>query len=555
MLHLASALLAFCSSPVSSLNAPKPDKPKLVVLISIDQFRADYVERFSENYLPAKSGNKVGGFKYIESVGTCYRDAHHGHVPTATGPGHATLLTGSEPALNGIVGNVWYDPATIDWNSGSKPKSTYCVSDPTTNGVNTQAKMSPKNLQVTTVGDELKLATNGIGKVVGVAFKDRASILMAGHAADTVIWFNGQGEWCSSSFYCPDEKLPGWVQTLNSTKPFDKYLNQTWEPLLSAPNYRVARRAPAEKPTLSGLPFSHVLGASANSSYYNNLTTSGFGNDIVESAAEAAVTAENLGQDDVPDVLAINLSSNDYVGHAYGPNSPEVMDTAIRTDRMLSRFFNKLNQSVPGGLKNVTIVITADHGVVPIVEESATNGKSGVKRISPASVEAAVNSALESAFGGKNWCLFNEPDLYLNHSLIESKKLDLETVERIASEAAMGVEGIFKAIPSKMVSRGEVPNFDFGHMAVWSYNSKLSGDVYVFEKPGFYFGGGTGTGHGSPWAYDSHVPIMIAGFGINRGSHDQRVYTRDIAPTLCKLMGIEFPSGNMGSPLPGAIRD
>ena len=215
--------------------------PKLVVLISIDQFRGDYVERFYRHFLPARTGRGIGGFRFLMETGAHFRNAMHNHIPTATGPGHATLMTGSEPAIDGIVGNDWFSRAT--------GKSMYCVEDPSVETIGgPSGPMSPKNLMVTTVGDELKMATNGRSKVVGVAIKDRAAILMAGHAADEVIWWDaGVGAWVTSSFYAPSKRLPEWVTTLNAERGVDKLAGKAWEPMLPKDAYATARRAPSEK--------------------------------------------------------------------------------------------------------------------------------------------------------------------------------------------------------------------------------------------------------------------------------------------------------------------
>lgn len=549
------ALLAATSVVSHSQTAFGPNPPRLTVVISIDQFRNDYTERFAPYFLPASSGSTVGGFNYLLQGGAVYRDAHHGHVPTETGPGHATLLTGSEPSLNGIVANAWIDPLAIDWASGKRPSSVYCASDPETGEVNGGGKMSPRNLKVTTVGDELKLATGGKAKVVGIAFKDRASIFMAGHAADTVIWTNGNGGWASSTHYCPTGKLPAWVDKLNADKPFDAFVGKAWEPLLPAEAYALSRKAPAEKAPPAGKVFSHEVGAEANKAYYGAVAVTGFGNDIVGTTVERALDAESLGQDDVPDLLVINLSSNDYVGHRYGPNSPEVLDVTVRTDRMLSKLFNAINAKVKGGLRETVIVITADHGVVPIPEESAKEAHTEAARYADSAVEKAIEAALAAKFGAGDWCVASMPHIYLNRPLIGSKALDPATVQRAAAEAAMTVPGIYGAVAASDVWTGRVPQVAWGQLVSNSYNPRLSGDVFVFETPGAYFGSGTGTGHGSPWNYDSHVPILMRGKGIEKGKHSERVFTNAIAPTLSHLLGVEYPTGCMGTVLPGALKD
>ncbi len=457
--------------------------------------------------------------------------------------------------MDGIVGNEWYDPATIDWASGKRPEEVYCVSDPETTEINSGGKMSARNLQVTTLGDELKLATAGKGKVVGVAFKDRAAILMAGHGADAVVWTNGKGGWSSTSYFCPSGALPVWVDKLNADKTFDMHIGQAWEPLLPADAYSLTKKAPAEKAPTAGQVFSHDLGSEGDKSFYSNLATSGFGNDVVEIAVERAVAGEALGQDDVPDLLVVNLSSNDYVGHRYGPDSPEVMDTAVRTDRMLSRLFNFLDRAVPGGLAEVTIVVTADHGVLPIPEESAKDVRTGVRRVSEAAIEANVDKALSAKYGEAKWCWLATPNLYLNRPMIESKKLDPAEVQRVAAAAAMTTPGVYAALTQSDVWAGRVPKTHWAEMASNSLNPKLSGDVLVFEAAGDYMGGGTGTGHGSPWIYDSHVPILVCGKGIAKGRHSERVYTNGIAATLAHLLHVEYPSGCIGHILPGALKD
>lgn len=518
-----------------------------MVVISIDQFRADYVSRFSDYYLPARSGNTVGGFKYLTASGAVYTDAHYTHLPTETGPGHATILTGSVPSLNGIAGNDWFDRA-----SG---KTVYCADDPKAKTVGGQSKpMSPRNLQVTTVGDELKMATNGKAKVVGISFKDRAAIFLAGHAADAVVWFEpDSGNWVSSDFY--GTALPKWVSEQNARKIPEAGLGKTWTPMLPDSAYALTRIPPFEKASPKEPIFSHSLGGDNPKSKFRNWTTSPEGQAYVLDTATLAVTAEDLGKDDVPDLLAINLATNDYVGHAYGPNSPEVMDISVATDRLLSKFFNDLDKRVPGGLKNVSIVVTADHGVLPIVEEMASVYRIPSGRLARAVVTQPVQVALEKQFGPGEWIrYFDEPNMYLNRELADKLNVDFRSVCEVAARAAANVEGIFTAVPGHFVLEGRVPATAWGERLTNGYNPRLSGDVMVLQSPGVYFGSGTGTGHGSPWAYDTHVPIILQGFGINQGMFGRRVAVVDIAPTLSKLLGIEQPSGSIGRVLTEALK-
>lgn len=528
--------LALLSLALASFASAQTPKPRLVVLISIDQFRQDYIRRFSEDFLPAKTGGGVGGFRYLLDSGADYMDAHHGHIPTATGPGHATLFTGSEPSLNGIVGNDWIDRET--------GKGVYCVDDASVETVGGTSKpMSARNLFTSTVGDELKLATNGKAKVVGISLKDRAAILMAGHAADTVIWFDAKGgNWVSSSYFFPAKQLPKWVQDENSLGIPKSTVGKAWEPLLPVDRYNLTRPAPFV-PAGSGGGFSHPIKT------MGDFGTSRFGNDFLFDTVGKAIGAEGLGQDDVPDVLVVNLASNDYVGHAYGPNSPEVMDMAVRADRLLSGLFNTIDHTVKGGLSRTLIVLTADHGVLPIPEE-AEKLRMPSERLDERPMLDLLQEGLTASFGEGKWVLGKEEqNLYLNVKLIKEKGLARNIVEHRAAELLADAPGVYTALTRSQVMKGEVPTAGWSSMVMWSFNPKLSGDLIVIEKPGALFSGGTGTSHGTPWAYDTHVPLLLHGPGVMPGHYGRHVYTRDIASTVCMILGIEYPTGNMGTPL------
>ena len=543
-----SGILALAALGTANAQTPKLGikPPKLVLLVSIDQFRADYTERFSPYYLPAKSGSKVGGFRFLLEHGARYLDAHHNHIPTATGPGHATLMTGSEPTLDGIIGNNWFDKVA--------GKGIYCVDDVTVKvvGGGSSKPMSPKNLKVTTVGDELKMATGGRSRVVGISFKDRAAILMAGHAADTVIWLDGKtGGWISSSFYYLGGALPSWVEDLNSKHVPDNQKSHVWEPLLGNDAYALTRKNPGEASSSNAKPFSHSLAAEKN--FISAFTTSDAGQNYVFQTVTTAIDAEKLGQHDVPDVLVMNLATNDYVGHRFGPNSPEVMDIAIRTDRLLSDLFNHLNEKV--GLNNVDIVVTADHGVLPVPEESGDEYRTGSVRY-PSPVAKAIEAQLVKKFGDGTWLLGDglyEQNLFLNHETAKAKGVTIRDLETAAQDAAMNVPGVYVAFTRTQILHGEVPHWAWTDKVINGFHPTLGGDVMVLEAPGTLFDSGTGTSHGSAWAYDSHVPLLLHGPGIQAGTYGRSVATADIASTLCHLLGIEYPTGNVGTPLREAL--
>jgi predicted AlkP superfamily pyrophosphatase or phosphodiesterase len=522
--------------------------PKLVVVISIDQGRADYIDRFSELFLPPKKGNTIGGLRWMSETGVRYTDAHHHHVPTFTAVGHAVLLTGSVPAFTGIVGNTWWDR--------EKGKSHYSTEDDgyKTVGGNMDAQ-SARPLKVTTVGDELKMATNSRSKVVGISFKDRASILMAGHAADQVVWFDyDAGNFVTSTYFA--NTLPTWADEYNKSRAIDSYLGKAWTPSLPESSYINARNAPHEKgPKM----FSHPYGNEKKSSFYSNIVASGAGQDVIFDLTEKAIDAEKLGQHATPDVLVLNLASNDYVGHAWGPNSPEVMDVWAVTDKRLSRLFNHLNKVVPGGIDNVAIVVSADHGVSAIPSEMADVYKIGAGRLSGSAITNAVESALDKKYGDEKWALnYNGSNLYLDHKVINTKGLKRDEVEQVAADAAMTVPGVYLAFTRTNVLQGRLPEMGYKEWVTNGLSPLVGGDIVVIAAPNQIETGATGTTHGTAWAFDTHVPIMTHWGGQKARKIARRVYTHDIASTVCTLLGIEYPSGNVGQPLweslPGAFQ-
>ena len=517
------------------------DRPKLVVVISIDQFRADYIRRYEPYFVPAKSGGKTGGFEYLLTRGADYADAHHAHVPTATGPGHAAILSGSAPAIDGIIANDWFDPAT--------GKNVYCVDDAGVKTVGGVSKpMSPKNLLTTTVGDELKLSNQGKSHLVSISFKDRAAILLAGHAADTVIWLDTKSQnWVTSTWYAPSGNLPAWVSQLNEENAVGKAMGQNWTPLLADENYAFTKLPPIDKPNPGGRLFDHKLAS------VNDFTTSSFGQEYVFHTVVKALDAEQLGRHEAPDILTINLATNDYIGHAYGPDSPEVEDITLRTDRLLSDLFTAIDKEVPGGLAKVVIAVTADHGVVPIPED-AQKLNIPAHRWPEGSLEKALNQQLSDKYGLGTWVLaVTEPNLYLNDAMIAQRHLNLAEVRSEAAQIAGKVDGVYLAFTAEDILAGRLPNWRWTEEISLGYNPKRGGDLIIVPTPGDYVGEGNGTGHGTPWAYDTHVPLLLAGPGIKPGHYFRHVTIPDLAPTLCQLLGIEYPTGNIGRPLLEAL--
>ncbi|MFN3651573.1 MAG: alkaline phosphatase family protein [Armatimonadota bacterium] len=540
---VACALAGTPTAPAWSADAAV-ERPRLVVVLSIDQFRADYLQRFGDLYLPPKSRDGVGGFRYLMSRGAWYPDCRFAYHRTATGPGHATLGTGAQPGLSGIVGNAW-------WNAQTG-KSVYCVDDPNSKVVGAlpgsrETPMSAANLLTTTVGDELELATGGRSKTVALSLKDRGSILLAGHRADTVLWFDEDtGAWISSSAYCPSGRLPGWVTALNDRKLPDSLRREPWVPSVDSAALRRVWPTDGKAPT-----FSHNLGGSS----YGPFTVSPAGNDYVFQSAREAVKAEQLGQDEIPDILSLNLACNDYVGHRFGPDSAEVLDISVQTDRMLAEFLRFLNRAVPGGLSRVTFALSADHGVASVPELQAKSGVPASRAIGR-DIAAAAEKALDAQIGAADWIASSENgELYFSpRALAAFPQVPRSRAQEIAAEAVLPVRGVFFAVGRQAALSGALPNTEYGRRIGRGVHPSRSGDVIVVLDPHWLPGSaatGTGTSHGNPFAYDAHVPMLLCGFGVRPGVYSKPVNPACLAPTLAYLVGTVRPSGAEEPLLPG----
>jgi predicted AlkP superfamily pyrophosphatase or phosphodiesterase len=559
-------------SPATGGGAAAAPRPRLVVLISIDQFRADYLTRFADLYLPAEVDGRRGGFRYLMERGAWFADAHHDHFPLYTGPGHSVLLTGAPPYESGIVGNSWYD------RDGEKA-TRYCVEDPASPLVGLPAAaaatpdaagapgapgkaamaaparggVSPVTLRVSTVGDELKMATGGRAKVWGLSFKDRAAVLLAGHLADGVLWLDEKsGAWITSRYYRPDGTLPAWVASLNAEHRMDAWFGTTWEP--SVPAAALARAwtpdgRHAEDPGHLGRRFPHRVDGGAehpDARFRAAFVTTPFGNDFVLRTAGDLVAHEALGGGSTPDLLAINLASNDYIGHAYGPDSPEVLDAAVRTDRQLAAFFATLDRTVPGGMAGVLVVVTADHGVSPLpgalIDAHMPGGL-----LDEHALRAAAAAALAAAYGPGEWVqALVESNLYLDLAALDAHHIPRAAAEERAAEALAAQPGIYAAYTRSAILGGRLPSTAIAARLARSFHPRVSGDVVLIPDPYWMPGSDRGTTHGSPYAYDTSVPLLFAGPGVRPGRYTERASTLDVAPTLADRLGILQPSGSEG---------
>ncbi|PKV67412.1 alkaline phosphatase PafA [Pontibacter ramchanderi] len=515
-------------------------RPKLVVGIVVDQMRYDFLYRYWDKY-------SEGGFKRLVRQGFNFKNNQYSYVPTYTGPGHASVYTGSVPALNGIIGNNWYDRST--------GKSVYCVEDKTVKTVGSTSDaglMSPRNLLTTTITDELRLSNNMQSKVIGVSLKDRGSILPAGHVANGAYWFDSpSGNWITSTYYA--NTLPNWVQEFNNQKHPDKLLGEVWNTLLPIEQYTEStaddmpweRALPGEEKPV----FPHNIPAIRGKDY-ELIRSIPAGNTLTTEFAKAALLGENLGKGKHTDFLALSYSTPDYTGHSFGPNSIEVQDVYLRLDREIEELINLLEKEI--GKDNVLIFLTADHGAahVPAYMESlkipAGTSASGVMRDS-------LELHLNKTFGKGRWVeRYTNQQVYLDHKTIEGKKLKRIDVQEAAANYVMRFEGVARAIAADAIQRvgwtsGLMSRVESG------YNAQRSGDVIVVLNPGWFEGYGSGpqkgTTHGSHSNYDTHVPLVWYGWKVKPGESSVETAVADIAPTIASWLYIQEPNGSVGRPL------
>jgi predicted AlkP superfamily pyrophosphatase or phosphodiesterase len=519
-----------------------PQRPKLVVVIVVDQLRADYLPRFRTRFV-----NR--GFNLMLRRGAGFSDARHLHAATLTCPGHAAVLAGSHPDVNGIIANVWYDAAT--------DRAVYCAADTSVTlvGAETEGR-SPRNLVGSTVGDELKLATGGRGKVVAIAGKDRSAIMLGGHRADGAYWMVDT-LFVTSTYYMKD--LPGWARQFNASGAVSAYSGRSWDRLLPRSAYDALGPDDAEGEegdVNSSRAFPHRLGEASSDKFVDAFEASPYQNEVIADFAMRAVTEEGLGLDEVPDLLAIGFSANDLIGHAYGPDSHEVMDVTLRTDRLLQRMFGFLDRRV--GLRNVVIVLTADHGVAPLPERvNRLNPGAGATRLDPAVLATAAETALRARFGAPpsaSWVArFASPWLYLNVRGLQQRGHSIEEAERIAQAAIRPVPGVSLVLTATELQQPRNPAVPSA--AAFSFYPSRSGNIYYELTPYVVPGSAReGTTHGSPWSYDARVPMLWFGRSIRPGVYHEPASTADIAPTLTFLLGIGPPDSSQGRVLSEMVR-
>ncbi|MCJ8498243.1 alkaline phosphatase family protein [Chryseobacterium salipaludis] len=541
-LTLVALVIASGSFTAQTKKTNTLERPKLVVGLVVDQMRWDYLYRFYDKY-------EEGGFKRLLNEGYSLNNVHINYLPTYTAIGHTTIYTGSVPAIHGISGNNWYDKAT--------GKDVYCTGDDTVKPVGTSnvenGSHSPRNMWSTTIGDELRLATNFQAKVVGVSLKDRASILPAGHNPTGAYWYDDStGNFVTSTYY--RNELPAWVDNFNKAKVGDQLVKNGWNTLLPVAQYTES--------SPDNSPWEGLLGSAKAPTFpYKNLAadyhkkkgiirTTPFGNTLTLKLAEAAVQGEQLGADAITDLLAVNLASTDYAGHEFGPNAIEVQDVYLRLDRDLAEFFNYLDSKV--GKDQYTVFLSADHGGAHsqgfLAEHKMPTGFYGEGSIKQ------FNGWLKDKFGADQLVSkVTNNQIYMDEKAHTGSKLNMEETKQYLIDMLNKDQSVLFAVDMKKAGAASIPE-PIRARIVNGYNWQRSGDIQlVYHDSWLPSYSKTGTTHGSWNSYDSHIPLIFMGWGVKPGESHQAYHMTDIAPTLAALLRVQFPSGTIGNPISEAI--
>jgi len=507
-------------------------RPKLVVGLVVDQMRWDYLYRYYNRYTN-------GGFKRLINEGFSVENTLIPYTPTYTAVGHTTIYTGSVPAVHGIIGNDWYNTET--------KKNVYCTEDSTAVTVgstpSTEGNMSPKNLLATTITDELRLATNFRGKVIGISLKDRGSILPAGHAANAAYWYQGStGNWITSSYYM--KEVPTWIADYNKLKLANKFYAKNWETLYPINTYV---NSTADEKDYEGKTstFPHQLTQNIDKNF-DAIRSTPYGNTITLDLAKLAILSEDLGQDNITDFLAVSCSATDYVGHGYGPNSIEAEDTYLRLDKDFEEFFNYLDKKVGKG--NYTVFLSADHGVAHVPGFMKENKLPG-GTVSDRDIVFKLNSFLNDKFKVNNVVLKSmNNQIIFDHDKTDNGTVSFDVIKSASIEFLKRMDGFANVVDISRISMATIPEVQ-KKMITNGYNARRSGDLYYILDPNWFNGGATGTTHGNWNPYDAHIPLVFMGWGIKPGASNRTHYMTDIAPTIAALLHIQMPSGCVGEPI------
>jgi predicted AlkP superfamily pyrophosphatase or phosphodiesterase len=559
---LGRGLLGIALIPIAVLSIPHVGfaraigdaQPRLILQITVDQLRADLPTRYYDRF-----GD--GGFRYLWEKGIVYRDAHHAHANTETIVGHTTIATGAHPSLHGMIGNLWFDR-----ESGF---TTYNVEDPDYRlltvgaGVDADAEIdptqraarsegrSPAAILVSTFSDELRSSTGGRAKAIGISVKDRGAIAMAGHAG-TAYWFSkSSGEFVTSTYY--RQRYPDWVDAFNGRQLPRRYAGTSWELLNDRSTYLFGDSDDREWETDVagfGRVFPHHFGDGSSPYFTTWLTLSPAGDALVLAFAKEALKGEALGADAVTDYLSVSFSSTDYVGHVFGPSSLEAEDNILRLDRTIAELLAFVDSEV--GLENTLVVLSADHGA-PDTPGYLNSLGIPAGYVNPDDWEKDTSVArIKKKFGisGDLIETYAHPYVYFSADVKSDPDIDQEALEAAVVEELSAFPGVSLAVSSTALRRGRLPETALTRAVINNFHTKRSGDVFVVFEPNWFIndfdGLNVASTHGSPWNYDTHVPIVFAGAGVAPQMVSRRVHTIDIAPTLAAFLRIKSPSGSVG---------
>ena len=527
--RLAALLLLLAGAALAQAAIP----PKLVVVIVVDGLPQEQVIKYRDQYGP-------GGFNLLLQKGAWFGNAHQAHAVTLTAPGHTAVLTGAYPYQSGIIANEWTDPRTL--------AETYCTGDASHAYIGEETRKldgtSPANLRVSTVGDELRYANGGRSRVIAVSGKDRGAILLAGKTGTAYMYMEKSGRFASSTYYMKEH--PRWWETFYAGRPQDRWVGKSWT--LALPESAYARSIADGQPWFPNyrgmgnrLPL--ALPARADAAYYGRLMGTPYGDVATLDFARAAIEGESLGGGGAPDLLGISLSTHDYVNHGFGPESRESHDHVLHLDRALASFFDYLAKRF--GPEGVLIALTADHGFLNVPEYALSKGYPGV-RIDSKRLLADLNENLVARFGPGTWVrAVSYPTVILDRKLIDEKRIAPAEIEWAAARALTEYPGI-AAVYTRSQLEGGALTGRLGTLVQRAWNRQLSGDLYLVQRPYAMFGGNAAT-HGSPYAYDTNVPLMLYGTPwIRPGAFGSYAEVVDLAQTLAFLLGTRPPSANEG---------
>jgi len=521
--------LSFAFVCIVSMSSAQ-QRPKLVVGIVVDQMKMEYLYRFQNDFAE-------NGFKRLMNKGYVFQNTHYNYVPTYTAPGHASIYTGTTPATHGIVGNEWF--------SRKLGKEMYCTDDASVqtvgDGTKEEGAMSPKNLLSTTITDELRLVTNFKGKVIGMSLKDRGAILPAGHFANWAFWYSKTGNFISSTFY--GNALPNWVTEFNNEKHYLNYINKGWDLLKPIETYNESLADDNQyEGKLNGakpvFPYD-LKGMYAAKNDAGILRFTPYGNDILEEFAKKAIEKEALGKDDITDFLTVSFSATDYVGHVLGPRSMELQDTYLRLDQTIADFLAYLDKNVGKG--NYLLFLTADHAGAENAK-FLNDSKYNVINVDYKEITKGLKKFSTDTFGEDLILSYDNFNVFFDKTKIKTKGLDLVKIKQTFKDYLMTQDQVKRVYTEEEILANSGTDYYLNCIAK-GYDVTQDGDMVILDKPGYIEYGATGTSHGTPYSYDTHVPLIFFGWNIKPGQTSDRKVITQIAPTIAQKIKTAFPNG------------